>query len=109
MSTKNTRSGGKYCNSHTTVIPAAGTVVDIANELSEVTKIQIGFIKAGLKSANGQKRVKIGDIGSNIMLSIRDNTTVQEIIVYSNDSQKTKLAVAQGSRNAGLHVSFGPH
>ncbi len=109
MSTKKTRSGGKYCSSHTTIIPAAGVVSDIAHELPEVTKIQIGFIKAGLKSANGQRRVKISNKDYSILLSIRDNTTFQEIIVYSTDIQKTKLAIAKGSRDAGLNVSFGLH
>lgn len=107
MSTKNTRSGGKFGGSHTTIIDAAIIVADIANKQLEVTKILVGFIKPGLPSAKGQRRVKIIDRERSILLAVRGNTSHQEIVVYTSDVQKTKLAIAQGARNAGLHISFG--
>jgi len=48
---------------------------DIAQKRPEVSKILLGFIKAGLKSANGQKRVKLIDCEGSVLLSVRDNTT----------------------------------
>ncbi|MCR4275637.1 MAG: DUF2103 domain-containing protein [Candidatus Wolfebacteria bacterium] len=107
MSTKNTRSGGKYGGGHTTMIPAAIIVADIVERQPEVSRISPGILKAGLKSANGQRRVKISDWEGGILLSVRDNTTHQEVRVYTSNSHVTKLAIARGARNAGLHISFG--
>lgn len=107
MSNKYSRSGGKFSGNHTTLSPAACLVADIAHMCSAVTKISPGFLKAGLKSVNGQKRVKITDDGSQLLLAVRDNTSHQEVHVYTNDMQTAKLAVAQGARTAGLHISFG--
>ena len=107
MSNKDSRSGGKFSGNHTTLIPAAAIVADIAHACPFVTKISPGFIKAGLRSVAGQRRVKITDDGASILLSVRDNTSHQEIHVYSNDIQATKLAIAKGARNAGLRIAFG--
>lgn len=107
MSTKSSRSGGKYSGSHTTVIPAANDIVDIAHEQDEVTKIAIGFIKTGLSPSKTGARVKIG-FGENghVLLQIRGNTSQQEIHVFTKDPQTTKLAVARGARNQNIQVIF---
>ncbi len=107
MSTKNHRLGGKFGGSHTTVIPVAGLVSDIAVSLPEVNKVVLGFIKAGLSSVGGQRRVKITRRDGNIFLAIRDNTSHQEITVYTSDLQRTALSIARSARSIGLHVSFG--
>ncbi|MFA5098717.1 MAG: DUF2103 domain-containing protein [Candidatus Paceibacterota bacterium] len=103
---KDKRSGGKYCGSHTTVIDAALIPVDIAHKQPEVYKISLGYIKAGLPSANGDRRVKIVDIDGGVLLSIRGNTTHQEVTVYTHDSHKTKFAIACAVRDAGINISF---
>ena len=107
MSNKYSRSGGKFNGNHTTLIPAACTVSDIAEACPSVTKISPGFIKAGLKSVNGIRRVKITDDRQCLLLSVRDNTSHQEIYVYVTDMQAAKQALAKGARNAGLSLSFG--
>ena len=107
MSNKYSRSGGKFNGNHTTLIPAACTVADVAEACPAVTKISPGFIKAGLKSVNGIRRVKITNDKLCLLLSVRDNTSHQEIYVYVNDMQKAKLAIAKGARTAGLNISFG--
>ena len=107
MSNKYSRSGGKFTGNHTTLIPAACTVADIAQDCPSVTKISPGFIKAGLKSVNGMRRVKITDDRLCILLSVRDNTSHQELRIYVTDMQAAKLTIAQGARNAGLNISFG--
>lgn len=106
MGDKYSRSGGVYSGNHTTLVPAACLVADIAAKCPHVTKISPGFIKAGLKSAHGQKRVKITQDGACILLSVRDNTSFQEIYVYG-DIPAAMLAIARGARNAGLGISFG--
>ncbi len=107
MSKKKHRNGGKYCTSHTTIIPMAGKITDAIHDELEITKIQLGLIKAGLKPINGEKRVKISIKGYAISLAIRDNTTWQEIFVYSTNNQKTMESIARKSRNLGFHIAFG--
>lgn len=107
MSNKYSRSGGKYSGNHTTLTPTACLVADIAHACSAVTKISPGFLKAGLKSVNGRTRLKITDEGSRILLSVRDNTSNQEVHVYASDMQVAKSAIANGARDAGLTISFG--
>ena len=104
---KDSRSGGKFSGTHTTLIPAARIVADIASECPSVDNISLGFIQAGLKSVNGRRHVKITDNGGGVLLSVRDNTSFQEIRVYASNIQVAKLAIAKGSRNAGLGISFG--
>ncbi len=103
---KDSRSGGKFCGSHTTLIPAAAIVADIADTSLFVTKISLGFIKAGLKSVNGNRRVKIADDGKSLLLSVRDNASHQELRIFVSDLPKAKLALAKGVRNAGIAISF---
>jgi hypothetical protein len=89
-------------------VPAAAIVVDVANKSVHVSKITLGFIKAGLKSANGQRRVKITDGIMSIKLSVRDNTSHQEVWVYVTNMQEAKLAIANAKevRKAGIAVTF---
>ena len=107
MSNKDTRSGGKYSGNHTTLTPAAALVCDIAHDCPFVTRISPGFLKAGLKSANGNRRVKITEDGGQILLSVRDNASHQEVHVYATNMWAAKLAIARGARNANLAISFG--
>lgn len=104
---KDSRSGGKFTGNHTTLIPAARVVCDVANACPSVTKITPGFIKGGLRPVNGQRRVKIIERGRALLLSIRDNASHQEVYVYTNDMRATKLAIARGSISAGLGIAFG--
>lgn len=107
MSTKNSRSGGKYSGNHTTLIPAATIMCDIAHNCKSVTRISPGFIKSGLRSVSGHRRVKITEHGGVLLLSVRDNTSHQEVYVYANDLQAAKLAIACGARDKNLDISFG--
>ena len=104
---KYSRSGGKYSGNHTTLIPAASILCDIAHGCNSVTRISPGFIKSGLHSVGGQRRVKIMECNSAILLSIRDNASHQEVWVYASDTQAAKLVIARGARDANLSISFG--
>lgn len=106
MSTKHSRSGGKFRGSHTTVTDTAARIADIAAHIPGVTKVSPGYIKAGLPPAQGKLRVKIIRRVSHILLSVRGNTNNQELLVYSDNHQETMLALAQAIRNAGIAVAF---
>lgn len=104
---KHSRSGGKYTGNHTTLIPLACAVCDIANAISEVTKITPGFIKDGLKSVGGQRRVKFTDENSHcILLSVRDNASHQEVRVYVTDIQEARTTIARRLRDADIAIRF---
>lgn len=104
---KNSRAGGKYSGKHTTLIPAAATVCDIAHRCPSITRISPSLITGGIRSANGNRRVKITEYKGALLLSVRDNTTHQKVYVYGDDLQEAKLAIARGAREAHLNVSFG--
>lgn len=107
LMSKYSRSGGKYTGNHTTLIPLAQVTCDIASAIPEVTKITPGFIKAGLRSVSGQRRVKFADEnGSCILLSIRDNASHQEVRVYVTDIQVARTAIARRLRDAGIAIRF---
>ena len=103
---KYSRLGGKYGGTHTTLIPAAAVVCDIANACPSVRRIFLGFIKAGLRSVSGHRRVKITEQREMILLSIRDNTSHQEVHIYADDVQAAKQAIASGARGKNIRVSF---
>ena len=103
---KDHRSGGKFGSSHTTVVPAAGLLCDIAEREKEVTKISLGFIKSGLRSLEGKKRAKVTVRQGNLLLSVRDNSSNQEITIYTTDTHKTKRALYRGGLDEGIEVSF---
>ncbi len=108
MSNKDSRSGAKFSGNHTTLIPAAAIIADLAHACPYSTNISPGFIKAGLPSVNGNRRVKIIDIeDGNILLAIRDNTSHQEITIYTRNAHETKLRIAKGARDNHLAISFG--
>jgi hypothetical protein len=103
---KDSRSGKKYGGSHTSLIPLAAVICDIAHQSPSVTKISPGFIKAGLKSVGGQRRIKIASDKTHILLSIRDNASHQEVRVYADDVEAVKLMIAQGARSEGIQITL---
>ena len=84
MSTKTTRAGKRYSGKHTTVIPLAGEVCDIAEKLpvDVVKKISLNIIRAGLR--RGPKRVKIRDEGTRAVVTIKDVVCMQKIFIFGD-------------------------
>ena len=104
---KHSRVGGKYTGNHTTLIPLADIACDLAHALPQVTKISPGFIKSGLKSVNGCRRVKFTDENPYcLLLSVRDNISHQEVRIYVTDLQSARTAMARGLRDAGIRICF---
>jgi hypothetical protein len=89
MAGKHARAGGKFSGSHTSLIPAAAMLADLAQAQPEVTKIAPGFIKAGLRPTKGQRRVKISVRSGNLLLAVRDNTSHQELTIYTSAPERT--------------------
>ena len=74
--------GKKSRGTHITLIDAAEPLVKTAEKLPEVTKIVLGFIKA-TPGKKGQKRVKFTITRSGLLLTVRGNTSVQEVRIYT--------------------------
>lgn len=106
MGKKTIRAGGKFTGSHTTVVPAAGEIADIAAGCRVVTKIAIGFIKAGLRPTQGRRALKISPQGAGLLLSVRDNTSHQELHVYATDVEEAKRCIRVGAEEIGIQVTF---
>lgn len=103
---KDSRLGGKFNGNHTTLTHLAAIVCDIAEKCPEVTKISPGFLTAGLRSVNGQRRVKIVQHPGMIFLSIRDNTSHQEVHVYASKVQPALEWIARGVRDEEIAICF---
>ncbi|MBT3356461.1 hypothetical protein HN784_05310 [bacterium] len=88
---KGHRAGGKMASSHTTVIPAAGKIIDFLSRQTEVKKISVGFIKHGIKS--GRHSLKITKIKSGLFLKIRGTASIQELWVYTDKIEAMKKAL----------------
>lgn len=102
---KTSRAGGKYTGTHTTLIPLAATVCDIAHTCINVTKISPGFITSGLRPLRGLRRIKINEREAGLRLSIRDNTSLQEIHLYVTDIEATKKALALSLKDQSIKIT----
>jgi len=103
---KKARAGGKFTGNHTSLIPAALIVADIANQCEVVHRISPGFIKAGLKSVGGQRRIKITVMNGYILIAVRDNISQQEVHIYTTDTTLAKTFIAKETKKQGLIVTY---
>jgi Predicted metal-binding protein (DUF2103) len=76
------RAGGKLTRSHTTLIDAAAPLVDYLQTLEVVSKISLGVIK---NIGKGPASLKFLAVTGGWKVTIRGNTSLQEIIVYTSD------------------------
>jgi hypothetical protein len=102
---KGQRMGGKFTGSHTTVIAVAGEIADIADQCSVVTKIALGFIKAGLPPSKGVKRLKIVIDEGSLLVTVRGSTAQQELRIYATDTKVAHHAIVTGAHTAGFKVT----
>ncbi len=107
MSTKSHKDSNKYAGRHGSVIPFVHQFIDEIHKLDDITKITLGYIRAGLSPSSGGGRVKIGYGGNkHILLTCRGGTSRQEIHITTTNSQKTKLAIARLIRNREIRIAF---
>lgn len=81
--------GRKITSSHTSVIDSAFPIVHKAANLPEVNKIALGIIKQVGKT-RGIRRLKFLPIAGGWKLTVRADSTVQEIYIYTDEPNKTK-------------------
>lgn len=74
--------GRKAGRSHTTLIEVAVPLIRKAEKLPQVTKIALGFIKS-TPGQRGAKRVKFARSTSGLLMTVRGNTSVQAIRIYT--------------------------
>lgn len=83
--------GEKFAGSHTTAIDAADPIIEEALRRPEVNKIVLGLIKSGKQGGNpGLKTV---DIDHGLKCTVRGNTGIQELYVYTSDRHATASAL----------------
>ena len=94
MSKKTSRSGKRYGGNHTTLVPLAVLVCDVVHKHASVTKIAPGFISAGLSTVRGRRRVKVTVRTGGLLLAVRDNTSRQEVHVYTTEPEAVTALLA---------------
>ncbi len=87
MAKKIKRAGGKFTASHTSAIPASCKVLDFLSSLPEVKKISLGIIKAG-KFSGGKRYIKLKKRRGGFLMTVRGNSSIQEIGIYTNSQEK---------------------
>lgn len=107
MSSKYKRAGGKFGGNHTTFTSLGSIIADITHNSADVTKISPGFIRGGLPSINGQRRVKITNQHSRILLTIRDNTSCQDIFVFTKNPERVITSLTKEIGDIGVRVHIG--
>lgn len=101
---KNHRLGGKFCGNHTTLTDLGIKVADIANRCPFVTRISPGVIRfVGRKGAG--RKVKMGDYGGGIVLTVCQARSVQEIRIFANGVSEAKNRLADLMKEEGIAIS----
>lgn len=103
---KNHRDGGKIGGNHTTLLDLAVVMTDIASSYPEVKTISPGHIVVNRDKSGGNRRVKFAWIKGGLLMTIRQNRSVQEVRVYTTDTQSTMVALARAARDRDIPIGF---
>ena len=96
----------KLTSSHTSLTDSAKQIVLILDRDSHVSKISAGFIKAGLRPLkSGTKRIKINQSKKYLLLSVRGNTSHQELHVYTDNPEQTIANLQKKLKHFSLSTS----
>lgn len=104
---ENHRDGGKIGGDHTTLSDLAAILVDIAVNLPEVSRISPGYLKNSVGGGRSARSVKLSDCQGGLLLTVRQNGSVQEVRVFTKNPQNTKLVLARKSRDMDVAIKFG--
>lgn len=85
------RAGGKFSGSHSTITDTAAVVVDTAAKQTEVTKIVLGIIKAGIKS--GQIRLTFKSVPVGWEIKVRGRISIQTLYIHTSNPEATKSKI----------------
>lgn len=81
----------KFTRSHTSLIEAAEAPIKAAADLSCVSKVSLGIIRA---IGNGPISMKVTDEGPGCLLvKVRGPRSIQEIRVYTSEKEVTMIAM----------------
>lgn len=106
MAKKLGRSGKKYGGGHTTLIPLGTVICDTIDRHPLVTKIAPGFIAAGLTTVRGKRRVKVTLRTGGLLLTVRDNTTRQEVHIYTTNPERIIEVLTLGLKKEHIEITF---
>ena len=81
--------GEKSAGSHTTLIEAAKPLIKRAEGLPGVRKIALGFIKV-TPGSRGRRGMKFTVLSGVLKVTVRGNTSVQEIWIYTDSPAKVQ-------------------
>lgn len=99
---------GDKIKNHTTVIDAAAPIVKYASRLPQVDRIVPGFLKTGIKNMRShQSKVKLTHQGGCIYLQIRGNISMQEVRVFTKDTQSVLESIASYAVENDYRIEFG--
>ncbi len=93
----------KITNTHCTFISDAAEVRDWARGLSLVKKISAGIIKPA-KGARSPRAIKIKEEVGCLLLTIRGNTAIQDIRLYTEDFGALDRAVKSYASEHGFQI-----
>jgi hypothetical protein len=97
----------KISGNHTTFIEPAAVLARYVVGLDSVRRVTPGVIEAGLKGGqSGPPRIKITMGDGSVKLTIRQNTSVQTVFIYTSDVQATTEFVARSARDLGYDIHF---
>ena len=85
--------GKKIGKRHTTIIDAAAPVIKQARRMEEVDKVVLGTIKTGVRP--GKIRLKCVDLPAGLKVTIRGNTAVQTVYLYTRQKRKVQKALSK--------------
>lgn len=100
------RNGGKIGGNHTTLLDLAATMVDHAAKYAEVKTISPGMIRVEPHSTGGSRKVRFSWMLGGLLMTVRQGKSVQEVRVYTGDTQTTMVALARAARNRDIPISF---
>lgn len=103
MAKKITRAGGKFSKNHSSVIPSAVEILDMLHEMPEVKKISLGVIKAG-KTSGGKRYMKLKERTGGVLITVRGNSSIQEIGIYTNAPDEIKKSLKENSTKINIEI-----
>lgn len=104
---KRTSRGKEFCGAHTTCTETTEKFIEMLDTISSVKKFALGPIELGGSSSCNCPRIKIG-FGDRGMIScvVSGEVAVQDVFVYSDNVQETKLILARRLRTEGYCIRF---
>jgi len=98
------KSGGKYGGKHTSFVALAGELAVVLEKDDRVSKISPGIIKSGLPNVSGDKRIKLLEQKSCVLIRVRENISMQEFRVYGIGIEELISVVRKFTKNRRIEI-----